>query len=220
MEARPSSDPLPAGVTANLVEAAIPSCNTSPSTQSASPSGADQENDKAAPAANTATQPLSLPSGNAGEMVVREPSANPSEGTAATQDIVDLVLPSQPAQAQRQHPQLQNQHPQLQEAMPASHKSGHAAAQNSRQANGHLSPESSPHGHSMDEDDAALLADMQGFASALGCDWQVLVHIWVYAYCVTASIILALLTVHRELWPDPTLLSSDSLKYMMQVKHK
>ena len=23
------------------------------------------------------------------------------------------------------------------------------------------------------EDDAALLADMQGFASALGCDWQV-----------------------------------------------
>ena len=52
-----------------------------------------------------------------------------------------------------------------------------AGSEGWRQANGHSPQESSPdRSVSMDKDDATLLVDMQGFACALGCDWQVWLH--------------------------------------------
>ena len=122
---------------------------------------------------------------NTKKMAVSKPSVSPSEGVDAQQDDIDPVLSPQPAQAQTQHTQLQKQHRQLQEAKLLSCNLGQAAAQDQQQANGYVSPESTPHAHdSMDEDDAVLLADMQGFASALGCDWQVLASKGCsYIYC-------------------------------------
>ena len=88
-----------------------------------------------------------------------------SVSLSASQDKAHGHEASQPAQAQ-----------ELQDAKldPMSRSTNEGALEGWLQSNGHAPQEcSSNRSASMDKDDAALLADMQGFASALGCDWQV-----------------------------------------------
>ena len=84
---------------------------------------------------------------------------------AASKDMAHMHEASQPAHAK-----------ELQQAQ-VSRTTSEGALEGLRQPNGHAPQEYSPdRSASMDKDDAALLGDMQGFASALGCDWQVQLH--------------------------------------------
>lgn len=158
-EARPSSDPLPAS-SVDMQEAGQPSNSCWPAKpRFTSTFGHTSDT-------FVADSFLEQPSG---QQPFSNRSYNGSEGLSVGQDKVHGHKVSQPAQAQ-----------ELQEAKldPMSRSTSEGASEGWLQPNGHAPQEcSSNRTASIDKDDAALLADMHGFASALGCDWQVQLQI-------------------------------------------
>ena len=158
-EARPSSDPVPAS-SVDLQQAGQPS-NSCWSAKPSFVSSFDHQSDIFVPDLHH-EQPAS-PRGS--QQSFSNQSHDGSDGLGAGRDKAHVQKVSQPAHPQR-----------LQEAK-LDQTSKHTSVRPSegwRQPNGHASQECSSNGSaSMDKDDVALLADMQGFASALGCDWQV-----------------------------------------------
>lgn len=157
-EARPSSDPLPAS-SVDPQKAGQPSN----SCWSATPrlgSTFDHTNDTCV-AESHLEQPASLRSE---QQPFSKRLFDGSEGLSTSQDKAHGHEVSQPAEAQ-----------ELQAAkLDQMSVTSEGASEGWRQPNGHAPQQcSSNRSASMDTDDVALLADMQGFASALGCDWQV-----------------------------------------------
>ena len=178
VEARPSSDPLPATV-APIPEPGQPvhQSSTSSTPVTAAPMAAG---DKGAITAGSAAPTTIL----TGTTAADSPHAQPTQQLDSKLDCAQSqqaqlkrVAEPMPLHRQGQHSLEPLQHP---EQSPANIDSGTDWGQ----ANGH-GAEPSPAAPTQqagvldnetsitDEDDAALLADMQGFASALGCDWQV-----------------------------------------------
>jgi len=178
VEARPSSDPLPATV-APIPEPGQPvhQSSTSSTPVTAAPMAAG---DKGAITAGSAAPTTILTDTTAAD----SPHAQPTQQLDSKLDCAQSqqaqlkrVAEPMPLHRQGQHSLEPLQRP---EQSPANIDSGTDWGQ----ANGH-GAEPSPAAPTQqagvldnetsitDEDDAALLADMQGFASALGCDWQV-----------------------------------------------
>ena len=163
-EARPSSDPLPAAPSIEQQEAG----QSSNSCWSADPHLASVPGQESNPAV-VADSLHAIP------IPPQKPSCrrshNGSQAVGVSQSEANAHQASQLAQAKELHPQ------QLQEArrdQTLSRNTSEGPSEGWQQANGHAPQESSSNGSlSVDKDDAALLDDMQGFASALGCDWQV-----------------------------------------------
>lgn len=172
VEARPSSDPLPAAVPP-IQEPGQPlqqsSISSKPATAAPMAAG-----DKGAIKAGS-TAPMSI---------LSDTTAADNTHAQPTQQLDSKLNYAQSQQAQPK---------QVAEPMPLHHQAQQQLEQSSAnldlgtdwgQANGH-GAQPSPAARTQqegvlgnetsitDEDDAALLADIQGFASALGCDWQV-----------------------------------------------
>lgn len=180
-EARPSSDPLPAASSTHDLEDGGQSSNSCWSPQTQFMFAPDQASNAAVAAEPLLSTPASL-AGNQKPTSKRSCSAL-QDGTAQ-QDKDDAYEVSQSAHA-KDMPSQQLQVAHLDQMSGGNTSEG--GSEGWRQANGHSPQHSSPdRSASMDKDDAALLADMQGFACALGCDWQV---------CVQTA--LALLTKRR-----------------------
>ncbi|KAA6421612.1 MAG: SKP1 21-like [Trebouxia sp. A1-2] len=178
VEARPSCDPLPATV---------------------SPT---QEPGQSLHQSSISSTPVTAaPMAAGGEGAIKTSSAAPisvlSNTTAADNT---LAQPNQQLDSKLEYAQSQQAQPkQIAEPVPLHHQGQHSLEPLQQleqppantvlgtdwgQANGHGAQPSPPAPAQQDgvldnetsitdEDDAALLADMQGFASALGCDWQV-----------------------------------------------
>ena len=159
-EARPSSDPLPVSPQ-DLHDAA-----GQPNTQccSAKPNSTSTSDHTT----NTAAAPDSHPAQTADSPVKQQLSSRRSHD--GSQD-----LSTTQEEALSAHEVLQPAHAKelVQEAkldqMSGNPSAG--ASESWQRVNGHAPQECSR--DSMDKEDAVLLADMHGFASALGCDWQV-----------------------------------------------
>lgn len=106
-----------------------------------------------------------------------------SSGTAAADHSDNMPRQAHPQQTHAEQAEPSGQVQQEQRAMPGSNGT-HGSASEWNHSNGHMGVSTFPaeiEGEAFleddrditDEDDAALLADMQGFASALGCNWQV-----------------------------------------------
>lgn len=158
-EARPSSDPLPASSQDLQDPAGQPSnhcCSAEPNFSSTSDHTSD-----------AAVAPDSHPAQTAASPVSQHPSSrlshDGSQDLSITQEEVSAPEASRPAQAKEL----------LQEAKldQMSGNSSEGASESWQHMNGHAPQECSQ--DSVDKEDAVLLADMHGFASALGCDWQV-----------------------------------------------
>ncbi|KAL3146684.1 hypothetical protein ABBQ32_000912 [Trebouxia sp. C0010 RCD-2024] len=167
-EARPSSDALPA---VNSVGDASQSSNSCWSPQAHCTCASDH-------ISNAVVEAKSLQSLPATPASSHKPSGrhphSATQNVPAKQDETSLCEALQLAQAKDMALQ------ELQEAKLDQLSKGdtnEAGSESWRQANGHSPQGSSPdRSVSMDKEDAALLADMQGFACALGCDWQVRGH--------------------------------------------
>lgn len=170
-EARPSSDPLPAVSSIDSVEDAGQSSNSCWFPQGPFTCAPDHTSS----AATEVESLQSLPATPAGS---HKPFGRHLQGAtqnvSAKQDETNLCEALRLAQAKDMASQ------ELQEAKLDQMSKGdtsEAGSESWRQANGHSPQGSSPdRSVSMDKEDAALLADMQGFACALGCDWQVWLH--------------------------------------------
>lgn len=158
-EARPSSDPLPAspqdlqdaaGQPSNHCWSAEP--NFSPTPDHTSDAAVASDSHPAQTAASPVRQPPSS-----------RQSQDGSQDLSTTQEEACTQEAPPPAQAKEL----------LQEAKldQTSGNSSEGVSESWRHVNGHAPQECSQ--DSMDKEDAMLLADMHGFASALGCDWQV-----------------------------------------------
>ena len=177
VEARPSSDPLP--VTVSLIQGPgqpLHQSSTSSTSVIAAPMVASDEG--------------AIKAGSAAPMsVLTDTTAADNTHAQYTQQLDSKLDCAQSQQAQPNQSaepmplQHQGQHSleQLQQLEPAANT---VLGKDCGQANGHGAEPSPPAPTQQDgvldnetiitdEDDAALLADMQGFASALGCDWQV-----------------------------------------------
>ncbi len=178
VEARPSSDPLPATVSPIqepgqlLHQSSISSTPVTVAPMTTSDKGAI------------------TPGSAAPVPVLADTTAADSPHAQPTQQLDSKLEYAQSQQAQPKqvaepmplHHQGQHSLKPLQQLEQSPAKSG--LGTNWGQANGHGAepfPPAPTQQHIVidsetsitDEDDAALLADMQGFASALGCDWQV-----------------------------------------------
>ena len=175
VEARPSSDPLP--VTVSLIQGPgqpLHQSSTSSIPVTAAPMVAS---DKGAIKAGSAAPMSILTDTTAAD----SPHAQPTQQLDSKLDCAQSQQ-AQPKQFAEPMPlQHQGQHSlePLQQLEPAANT---ALGKDCGQANGHGAEPPAPTQQDgvldnetsiTDEDDAALLADMQGFASALGCDWQV-----------------------------------------------
>lgn len=178
VEARPSSDPLPA--TVSLIQGPEQPVHQSSISSMPVTAAPKATSDEGAIKAGSAT-----------------PMPIPTDTTAADSSHAQ---PTQQSHSKLEYAQSQQAKPkQVAEPMPLHHQGQHSLGPLQQlegspantlsgtdwgQANGHGVEPSPPAPTQQDglldddtsitdEDDAALLADMQGFASALGCDWQV-----------------------------------------------
>lgn len=177
VEARPSSDPLPATVSP-IQEPGQPLHQSSISSTPV-PAAPMAASEKGAMTAGSAAPMPHLADTSAGDSTDAQPSEQPDSKLGCVQS--QQAQPKQVAQPMPLHHQGQHKLESLQQLEGSSadipgtdwdQANGHGAEPlppASTQQDGVLGNETSI----TDEDDAALLADMQGFASALGCDWQV-----------------------------------------------
>lgn len=177
VEARPSSDPLPATVSP-IQEPGQPVHQSSISSTPV-PAAPMAASEKGAMTAGSAAPMPHLADTSAGDSTDAQPSEQPDSKLGCVQS--QQAQPKQVAQPMPLHHQGQHKLESLQQLEGSSadipgtdwdQANGHGAEPlppAPTQQDGVLGNETSI----TDEDDAALLADMQGFASALGCDWQV-----------------------------------------------
>ncbi|DBA85602.1 TPA: hypothetical protein ACH3X1_005183 [Trebouxia sp. C0004] len=178
VEARPSSDPLPA--TVPLIQGPGQPVHQSSITSIPVTAAPMAHGDKGAIEAGSAT-PMPIPT---------DTTAADSTHAPPTQQLDSKLGYAQSPQAQlkqvAEHKALHDEAQRSLELLQQLERSPANIVLDTEwgQANGHGGEPSPPaltqqtgvldlNTSITDEDDAALLADMQGFASALGCDWQV-----------------------------------------------